>query len=278
MCIDRMKKTITIFAAMLLALALNAPLNAQSISVMSFNLGGNSDGKNWNARKNAVAGMTVSESPDLIGLQSCPVATGKELEKSMPGYSCVDTGRRSPSDNLIFIRTENSSVLKSGFFSLSDKPENPTAMFSCGTQSCNAVWAVIQLKNGKEVFAVNTCFDAESAEARMLQVKLLVEKISSLSEGRPCILTGTLNCKPSLWSDKEYGPGYVLKTARILDARQMALGTDSKPSVRAEGVKSKIADYIFYSVDGLSANQFRTIAETEPLSDHNPIRANLLFK
>lgn len=274
MCVDRMKKTITIFAAMLLALA----LDAQGISVMSFNLGETSSDRNWNMRKDAVAGMTVSESPDLIGLQSCPTANGKELEKSLPGYSCVKMGKHSPSDNLIFIRTENSSVLKSGFFSLSDKPENPGSMFSCGTRPCNAVWAVIRLNDGKEVFAVNTCFDAESAEARMLQVKLLVEKIGSLSEGRPCILTGTLNCKPSLWSDKEYGPGYVLKSARILDARQMALGTDSKPSVRAEGVKSKIADYIFYSVDGLSANQFRTIVGTEPLSDHNPIRANLLFK
>lgn len=271
-----MKKTIlSLFATLLLAMS----VNAQGVSVMSFNIGEDSPAHSWSARSDAVAGMIVSESPDVIGLQACPASVRKDLEKSLPGYSCVELSKRGASDNLILYRSSESSVLESGFFSLGDKPEKAVSKFSCSTQSCSAVWAVLKLQNGKEVLVIDTSFDENSAEARTLQARLILEKAASLSKGRPCILTGTFFCKPSLWSDKDKnGPGNIFKSSRLLDARQMALGTDSKPSFTAWGTESKLEDYIFYSVDGLSANQFRTIAGPEPLSSHSPIRANLLFK
>ena len=269
-----MKKILSFAAAVLCTVA----MSAQDVRVLSFNLGSDEGGHNWENRSVDIAAMLQKQAPDVIGLQECSASRRKSLEKQLGGYSAVELSKKGASDNLIFYCKETADVLSSGSFSLGDKPDRPISRFSCGEQDCNAVWAVFRLKNGREVLFVNTTFDAKSKEARVLQAELVLEQAGKLSGGRPVVVTGTLNCKPSPWNDKTRAPGFIFKSAGLLDARQMAIGTDSKPSFTAWGAESKMTDYIFYSVVGLSAIQFRTIEGEQPLSDHNPIRANLKFK
>lgn len=269
-----MKKIVTIIVAVLCA----ATMNAQDVRVMSFNLGTDDPTHSWENRKESVAQMLQAQAPDVIGFQDCSAARRKGLEKMLKNYSAVEVSKRAASGNIIFYSKEGASVISSGSFSLGDNPDSPISKFSCGEQSCNAVWAVIKLCNGYEVFFVTTTLDEKSYDARALQAELILEQIGKLSAGRPVVITGTLNCKPSPWNDKTHAPGFIFKSAGVLDARQMALGTDSKPSYTAWGSESKMTDYIFYGVDKMSAKQFRTITLESPLSDHNPIRANLQFR
>jgi len=249
----------------LTGLALSASvLCAQNISVMSLNMGKDAEGHGWDSRKAAIAGMIEDQAPLVMGAQDCNGSRTKDIKKNLKNYDVIERGSEP-----IFYRSGKATVLDFG------------QVGSRGT------WAVLLVEGNHKMIVVNTYFDGAKEEDRCKQAEEILavtETIAAKHCGSyalqcPCIVMGDLQSKPSSWSGKVLNPCRVLKN-RLIDARQIAVASDSKPSYNGWGTAEKNVDYIFY--ENLAAWTFRTITEKyegiELLSNHYAIISTFSFK
>jgi endonuclease/exonuclease/phosphatase family metal-dependent hydrolase len=90
-----MRSSNLIYAVILLLMAA-APLTAEPVRVMTFNIryGNAPDGENaWPHRRDLVAKVIADEKPDVIGVQEALRSQLDELAEALPEYDRVGVGR-----------------------------------------------------------------------------------------------------------------------------------------------------------------------------------------
>ena len=173
------------------------------LKVMTFNIRyDNPDDNlnNWKYRKEAVSKLIRAENIDILGAQEVLANQLKDITERLPEYNSIGVGREdgiakgefSP----IFYKKNRFTVIKSGYFWLSETPETASKGWDAACERI-ATWAQLKDKStGKIIFVLNTHLDHVGTLARQKSVELLKKNTALLSEGLPQIIMGDFNADP----------------------------------------------------------------------------------
>jgi endonuclease/exonuclease/phosphatase family metal-dependent hydrolase len=212
--IDPVRFTLRIFMVVVVSastIALQLPIQAASLKVMSFNIRGDFDleqatnsSEAWNAlsqehRRDLVVRTIAEFSPDLFGVQEAFQHQLVDLKHGLSGYAFSglgrDDGKEAGEHSAIFYRVARFELVKEGSFWLSNAPDEPGSRFPGAGYVRIASWVILadNQAGGKKYFVLNTHFDNESAAAREYGAKLIRQELNTLAEGLPTLVMGDLN-------------------------------------------------------------------------------------
>ena len=261
--------------------------NAQ-YSAMTYNIRYSTpnDGENWwELRKEWVAEVISSASPDIFGIQEGLDSQVQFLDSTLTDYSFVGVGRddgvKAGEYAAIFYKKEDLEVIDRGTFWLSETPYKPS--FGWGANYRRVVtWARFKSKNsGQTILALNAHLDHETPLARTNGVKLILARIKewyNLEANLPVVLMGDFNAKP------EDEPIEII-TSELKDSRIVSEIKPAGPIGTFNGFDTSHPldnriDYIFVN-QFISVNSYVVNAESrdnKTPSDHLPVFISFSIK
>jgi len=201
----------------------DAASSPTSVRVMTFNVlcsfCGGEEYDPWSDRLAYFADLFARHDPDLIGLQE--LFTPDEVASILadtPGYGALFfEGTMGPlmldfyPDATILYRTARFEVVESGFYWLSETPDEP---WSGGWAETNlprlAAWAHLrQVEDGRDLYFATTHFDNNPPNQDM-SAPLFVARTGEWAAKMPAILTGDFNSQPA-------DPAYATLVAAVGD-------------------------------------------------------------
>jgi endonuclease/exonuclease/phosphatase family metal-dependent hydrolase len=192
------------FAMLLVSVlgAIHAAEAAEPLTVMSFNIryGKADDGENsWEFRKDIAVNVVKKYDPDLIGMQECLKFQAEYFAEQLPGYAWFGQGREADGGGeytAIFYKRDLLTLKDSGTFWLSETPDVPGSKSWDASLTRIATWGAFEHAGTKEtVYFYNTHFDHKGPESRRHSAELLRDRVESLPEDAPVIVTGDFNAK-----------------------------------------------------------------------------------
>ncbi len=266
----------------IMVLLCSGMVNAQSFSVMTYNikLDYPKEGQNsWDNRKAFLTDQIRFQEPDVLGVQEALPNQMKDMDSLLVAYSYIGVGRDDGKDegeySAIFYKKERFEVLKSGTFWLSETPEK----VSMGWDAvCNRIctYALMEDKVSKSKFwTFNTHFDHVGKEARKKSTVLIVEKIKEHNQNnRAVLLMGDFNMEPNHESIS-----YIKTTLK--DSKQVS-ELQFGPQGTFNGFHfdrpvTRRIDYIFVS-EKIKVNKYAVLSDSWNLqypSDHLPVYIEL---
>jgi endonuclease/exonuclease/phosphatase family metal-dependent hydrolase len=253
------------------------------LNMMTFNIryGNPDDGlNNWKFRKESVIKLIQFQEVDVLGAQEVLSSQLKEITTQLQEYAAIGVGREDGKEkgeySPILYKKDKFTLLKSGYFWLSQTPEEPSKGWDAACERI-ATWAQLKDKaTGTKFFVLNTHFDHIGAVAREESVKLILNKTAELSEGLPQIVMGDFNAKPE--SSVVQGIVRPINAIGLFDSKKRALlvyGPDWSfhDFGRIPFAERPLIDYIFISKN-ITVLKYGVLAETVDeyfLSDHTPV-------
>jgi endonuclease/exonuclease/phosphatase family metal-dependent hydrolase len=235
---------------------------------------------NWKYRKEEAVKLIRSEKIDILGAQEVLVNQLKDISKKLPEYAVIGVGREDGKEkgefSPIFYKKDKFTVVKSGYFWLSETPEKPSKGWDAVCERI-ATWAEFKDDiTGKKVFVLNTHFDHIGTVARKESVALIKQKVALLSTGLPQVIMGDFNAEPESSVIKKML--VATDSITLFDSKSVAskvYGSDwTFNGFGTIPIKErKIIDYIFVNNE-ISVNKYYVSAETLNgvfLSDHAPV-------
>lgn len=277
-------RKITAFILMGLALLFTAPLFAQTIKVMSYNirLDVKSDGENqWDKRKEKVAALMNYYEPDFIGDQEVQHHQLLYLSTQLTNYGYIGVGRDDGNEggeySCIFYRKDKFTLIQQATFWLSPTPDSVSIGWDAACKRVCTYGLFQSKESGQRCWVFNTHLDHIGVVAREQAAKLIMQKITDLNKRNkyPVILTGDLNSKP------EDIPVQIL-TKKLLNAREQSISAPYGPLDTWEAFDftkkpDGCIDYIFIN-NKIKVLKFATITDSYDQkypSDHFPVMATL---
>ncbi len=197
-----------------------------TMNVATFNLRYDSkedsiDGNGWKQRYPVAAQLIRFHDFDIMGTQECFHHQLNDLEKELPGYKYIGVGRDDGKTEgeyaAIFYKENKFNLLKEGNFWLSENTEIPNKGWDAVCiRICT--WGEFQeIETGLRFFFFNLHMDHIGVEARKNSAQLILNKIKTLTNGEPVILTGDFNV------DQNNESYHLLNTSGVLkDAYELA--------------------------------------------------------
>jgi len=181
-----------------------APEPVAPLRVMSFNLRLNvaSDGANaWPHRKAWVAKLIRFHAPDAVGVQEALPGMLADLDSLLPEFARIGVGRRDGRAqgefSAILYRRDRLAVLEQGTFWLSPTPEQAGSKGWDAAIERIATWGRFRDgATGCTYVHLNTHFDHVGERAREESARLIRERLRTIADGRPAIVTGDFNTDP----------------------------------------------------------------------------------
>jgi endonuclease/exonuclease/phosphatase family metal-dependent hydrolase len=258
------------------------------LKVMTFNIRYNTseDGQNsWPYRKDVAARIIKNEDVDIVGIQEDHVIQVNDLRVRLPDYDCIgpNNGTRGGNFNSIFYKKERFKVIDSGEFWLTETPETPSRASWDAAIPRSAIWGILEeIQTGRRFFFINTHLDAQGQVANQKGAALLLERINTLYNNLPIIITGDFNARPSSSTIKQiYNAPYSFKLLHTKDIAETISGQIGTGHLfgRIPLDERPFFDYIFVSEPA------RTISHTVLpdklddifLSDHDPVVAHVFL-
>jgi endonuclease/exonuclease/phosphatase family metal-dependent hydrolase len=241
------------------------------------------DGVNcFDGRKGLILREFPKYNADVIGFQEVLPHVREWLEKNMPEYTFVGTGRNADYDGehvCTAFRSDLFQLVSLDTYWLSDTPFVPGSRFGTDQSFCpRTVTAAVLItrKERKIVRMYNTHLDHVGSMSQAQGMTLVLSRIAADEArypGTPVILTGDFNIYPDnpiIAGISKFSVGGRLMTDVTADVG----GTFH--AYKPETVHSKI-DYIFTTAE-CDASRSQTLTECEDgvyLSDHYPVVAEL---
>lgn len=149
---------------------------------------------NWEFRRDLIARILKTHSPDVAVFQEVLVHQLRDLETMLQGYKWTGIGRDDGAEagefSPIFYRGLN--VAREGTFWLSDTPNQPSKTWPGTTRICT--WAEF---SGAAPFTLfNTHLEYEFESTQLKSVDLLRQRTKDYSVDYPLLLTGDFNFTP----------------------------------------------------------------------------------
>ncbi|MBQ8310272.1 MAG: endonuclease/exonuclease/phosphatase family protein [Clostridia bacterium] len=248
--------------------------NDLSVKVMSYNI---YYSMLVEPRMSHVIEMIEKHDPDVLGVQEAMPEWKEYLAEHLGDvYGIVGEGRgggNNDEHNLILYRKDQFDLVESGTWWLSATPEVPSK-YSASSLNRIVTYAVLERKHdGKKFVHFNTHLEHTSAEARDLQVEVLLNIAGEYTE-YPRFMTGDFNAKKNAnvvqrILESGYSDSY--------DVAKNAVYDPTSPS------STVVIDYCFVSTDLIQVEKYRVdtfhynIEEKDP-SDHNPVIVDLIIK
>ena len=176
-------------------------LHAQQLYVGSYNIRYQNewdakDGNGWERRMPVICGQLNFEHPDIFGAQEVLEAQRQDMLRALPDYDCIGLGRddgvHGGEHAAIFYDKQRLKLLDHGDFWLSETPEKPGLGWDAAcVRICT--WGYFKQKKGMKCYFFNLHMDHVGKVARREAAKLVVERIRTIAQGKPVILTGDFN-------------------------------------------------------------------------------------
>lgn len=192
-------KTVVIFLSILVLHVTG--ISAATLKVMTYNLRYASTNKPnaWPDRRPIMKDCLTKADPDIIGTQEGVYYQINELERDLPQYRWIGTGRDGGSRGefmAIFYKHERFEPLEYDHFWLSDTPEVIGSTTWGNTNRRMVTWVRFKDRStGAEFYLVNTHFDHQIQPAREKAATLLLERVKKLKADLPLIVMGDFNAK-----------------------------------------------------------------------------------
>ncbi|WP_245827809.1 endonuclease/exonuclease/phosphatase family protein [Sinomonas mesophila] len=265
--------------------ALIGAAGQMDLHVMSFNirldLSGTLPGQadHWPERIRALQAVLGLERPTILGVQEALYHQLATVEEALPQhFRSVGYGRDGGSageHSAIFYDSRRLDVLEWDQFWLSDTPATIGSATWGNTVTRVAVWARFRdLSTGRELLAVNTHFDHESENARILSAQAIADLLAGFT--LPTVVTGDFNAPAETPGAYEalVGSGLLRDTWTAAERRLTpAWGTFANYKDPVEGA-SRI-DWVL-ATSGMTVHQAAinpfTLEDRYP-SDHLPVQA-----
>ena len=283
-----MRLTHAIAFAVLLFLA-SCNIGGKKISVVSFNIKSvnNTDSTNsWKNRKPLIRSFLKKGKFDIISFQEVMKPQLDFLTNTLEGYTVISAGRKDGINNgehcSIFFRTSKFDLLAKSYFWLSGSPEEPGSIDWGAHLPRMVTWVKLQnIKTGHIFFVFNTHL-SHNEYAQNKSVLLLLDKIKSIADNVPVIITGDFNMKAG-------SQPYMLITGNwhnyfsFSDAYKISTFPVTENSNTFNNFKVKEGidrlDYIFVNgyLDVLNYKTYKITKGGIFISDHYPVMAELKF-
>ncbi len=173
----------------------------QTLKVMTYNLRYASTNKPnaWPDRLPVMKECLLESNPDLMGTQEGVYHQLKDLERALPQYRWLGTGRDGGSRGefmAIFYKHERFEPLEYDHFWLSDTPEVIGSATWGHSNRRMVTWVRFKdNSSGKEFYLVNTHFDHQVQTAREKAAELLLTRVKKLKSDLPIIVMGDFNAR-----------------------------------------------------------------------------------
>jgi endonuclease/exonuclease/phosphatase family metal-dependent hydrolase len=169
----------------------------------------------WSKRRDGVASVIRFHDPDVVCLQEVWLDQLDDLRERLPGYGWVAHEVHNGEHTPIGYRPDRFVVADEAALSLSETPEDPSAIGWDATIPRVTTTAVLEdTATGEAVRVVSTHFDHEHPTARRESARLLADRFAD--DPLPTLLAGDFNATP----DDE--PYRIVSEAGLRDAREIA--------------------------------------------------------
>ncbi len=264
-------------------LMINHSMQGQSIKVMTYNirLDTEKDGVNaWPKRKHKVFELIKKYDPDILGVQEALHHQLQDLVANLSGYTYVgvgrDDGKEAGEYSAILLKNEKFEIKDNGTFWLSETPDVPGSKSWDAAITRVASWAkLFDKKLSKEFLIVNTHFDHIGKEARRNSAQLIKDRITSIRESLPVVLTGDFNCTRN---EPPYKVVMNSENLKLIDpAPSNPSGTFC--SFEVGSMECNAIDYIFITPEWKATN-YTVIKDNDGKyypSDHLPVLVEVEF-
>ena len=174
---------------------------AESLKVMTYNLRYASTNKPnaWPDRRPIMKQCLQEADPDVIGTQEGVYHQLKDLERELPQYRWIGTGRDGGSRGefmAIFYKHDRLEPMEYDHFWLSDTPEVIGSTTWGHSNRRMVTWVRFKdQKSNSEFYLVNTHFDHQVQLAREKAADLLLTRVKKLKAELPLIVMGDFNAK-----------------------------------------------------------------------------------
>lgn len=215
-------------------------------------------GNGWKTRKEACVKVIKNQKADIIGFQEVLANQFEDLKKGLSDYFALGfdgpemdmykEGYHGIAKNPIFFSKKRFELLTAGGYWLSETPLKAGSISWESARARNAFWVRLKdRKTGKQIRVVNLHLDHVKEEARVEQIKMVLDESAQYQPDFIQIMTGDFNAGPnshvvktvlsSGWKDSytKVGPnGKVEGTTHAF-----------KPHDKERAAKAKKIDYIF---------------------------------
>ena len=234
----------------------------------------------WQERKPRCLAVIEQNKFDIFGVQE---AYRSQLDDLLGSEFAFVGGGRNDFKNkgefsAILYRKDRFELIKGGTFGLSEKPDVPG--YKSWKTACPriATWGLFKdKKTGKEFIYYNTHLDHVSELARINGIKLLVKHAKENAKGKPLIISGDFNAKPT-------SETYATAESLLNNTEKVSLTPHVGPVQTFHGFGRYVRDYpidfIFVS-DDIQVFFHKTIDTKFPEgfpSDHYPVATGLKLK
>lgn len=241
-------------------------------------------GASWESRRDRVCQWIQDNAIDIVGMQEVTTSMLPDVVERLPEYAYVAQGRwnREKGDEMVpvFWRKDKYEELDHGTFWLSETPD------SAGSRGWDAVfpriatWVKLRdLATGKVFVALSTHFDHKGRQARIESGKLLQSKMLSIAGKNAAMLAGDFNMSDTSEGYAALvGGKYVLRDAYYMSPQHTGVRYTYQAFSTVPPSRGPRGDFIFVSRQiSVLQTHFEPDVPDLPLSDHNPIWADLEF-
>ncbi|HSV87029.1 MAG TPA: endonuclease/exonuclease/phosphatase family protein, partial [Bacteroidales bacterium] len=247
------------------------------------------DGINaWLNRIPMVKSYLHEAKADIVGVQEALHHQVLDLEKMLPDYKRVGTGRDDGREageySPVFFRKDRFELVDNGQFWLSETPEVPGSIGPCAVLPRITTWAQLRIKStGKNIFVFNTHYCHVNDAARWFGAGVMSEKMAEIAGKMPMIVTGDFNLDTDSETYRKVAELF-LKNNHLTNAVKLHLTEDQIADGTFNAFRytenQPFIDYIFISqhFESKSSSIDKVVSEGIFISDHWPVTLRLKVK
>lgn len=194
-----MKKTFFSILLLLICLCVTAgQVRVASYNLRNDNRGDSIAGNGWQQRCPVIVDMVLFHDFDLMGTQECRFNQIQDLERMLPGYASIGSGRDDGKTlgefSSIFYKKDRFEVLRNGDFWMSETPDVPSTGWDAALNRI-CTWGEFKDKStGTRFYYFNLHMDHRGVEARRQSAILVLKKLKEIAgNDAPVILSGDFN-------------------------------------------------------------------------------------
>ncbi len=254
----------------LILIAISGVLNAQKLTVASYNIRNNNksdsvNGNGWYLRCPVISQLITFNDFDIIGMQEVLHGQLEDLLANLPEYTYAGVGRDDGKTKgeyaPIFYKKDKFKVLQTGNFWLSENTDYPNKGWDAALPRI-CTWVELKDKDSKKkIWFFNLHMDHVGVKAREESAKLVLQKIEDMCSTKDIvILTGDFNVDQTHESYRLLANSNILSDSYEIAGIRYALnGTFNNfdPNLKTD---SRI-DHVFVS-KGVSVERYGILTDT----------------
>jgi len=269
---------------------------AQSFNIATYNIryenrADSLNGNGWGQRLPHIVNLIRYHDFDIFGSQEVFYSQLTGMLAAMPEYNYIGVGRtdgdKSGECSPVFYKRNKFRLIKTGNFWLSETDSIPGKGWDAALPRI-CTWGRFQIvENGKHFWFFNLHMDHVGKVARLEGSRLVLDKIKSMTEGEPVILTGDFN-----YDQRAEGYKVISESGLINDAYVVAMlryapnGTFN--NFNPQYISDSRIDHIFTTKEfkivkyGVLTDMYWSKADSSKQavripSDHYPVKAEVIL-